>query len=114
MPQIRTKVVPPSVVYTDEHRAYNRLGEVGYQHDRVQHSKKVYASGDVHTNTIEGFWSHVKRGVSGVYRGVSPEHLQSYLDEFVFRYNNRGDERGLFMAFLDRIEKASPDPSSPS
>ena len=67
----------------------------------------------------EGFWSHIKRGVSGVYRGVSTKHLQSYLDEYVFRYNNRGNERGLFMAFLDRIEKVqgqnpepSPDPSS--
>jgi hypothetical protein len=45
---------------------------------------------------------------------VSSKHLQLYLDENVFRYNNRGDERGLFMAFLDRIEKASPDPSVPS
>ena len=72
----------------------------------------MYVDGDVHTNTLEGFWSHVKRGVSGVYRGVSSKHLQSYLNEYVFRYNNRGDERGLFMAFLDRIEKASPDPSS--
>jgi len=110
MPQVRTKVVPPSVVYTDEHRAYNSLGEVGYKHERVEHSKKVYVSGDVHTNTIEGFWSHIKRGVSGVYRGVSTKHLQSYLDEYVFRYNNRGDERGIFMAFLDRIEKDSPGP----
>ena len=71
------------------------------------------------TRSIEGFWSHIKRGVSGVYRGVSTKHLQSYLDGYVFRYNNRGNERGLFMAFLDRIEKVqgqnpepSPDPSS--
>ena len=48
------------------------------------------------------------------HREVSPKHLQSYLDEYEFLYNNRGDERGLFMAFLDRIEKASPDPSVPS
>jgi hypothetical protein len=74
---------------------------------------KVYVSGDVHTNTIDGFWTHLKRGVSGLYRGVSPKHLQSYLDEYVFRYN-RGDERGTFTAFLERIEKASPDPSVPS
>src|SRR5215204_2317611 len=51
---------------------------------------------------------------SGVYRGVSPKHLQSYLDEYVFRYNKRGDERGMFNTFLERIEKASPDPSGPS
>ena len=71
-------------------------------------------SGDVHKNTIDGFWTHLKRGVSGVYRGVSPKHLQSYLDEYVFRYNNRGDEQGLFRTFLGRIEKTSPDPSGPS
>jgi hypothetical protein len=55
----------------------------------------------------------MKRSVSGVHRDVSSKHLQSYLDEFVFRYNNRGNERGLFIAFLDRFEKASPEsPSS--
>lgn len=54
----------------------------------------------------------MKRGVSSVYRGVSSKHLQSYLDEYVFRYNNRTNERGMFNAFLDRIEKASTD--SPS
>jgi transposase len=113
-PHIRTKVLPPSVVYTDEWVPYSRLDYLGYEHHRVSHAEKVYVSGDVHTNTIEGFWSHLKRGISGVYRGVSSKHLQSYLDEYVFRYNNRGDEKGLFMAFLDRIEKASPDPSSPS
>ncbi len=61
----------------------------------------------------QGFGSHRKRGVSGVYQSVSSKHLQSYLDEHVFRYNNRGDERGLFMAFLDRGEKVPPpDPAS--
>jgi hypothetical protein len=52
--------------------------------------------------------------LSGVYWGVSSRHLQSYLDEYVFGYNNRGDERDLFMAFLDRIEEASPGPSVPT
>jgi transposase-like protein len=113
LPHVRTKVLPESVVYTDEAAVYRyNLPDMGYQHDWVSHTNKVYVSGDVHTNTIDGFWTHLKRGVSGVYRGVSPKHLQSYLDEYVFRYNNRGDERGLFTAFLDRIEKVSPDPSS--
>jgi transposase len=86
---------------------------MGYEHDWVSHSNKVYVSGDVYTNTIDGFWTHLKRGVSGVYRGVSPKHLQSYLDEYVFRYNNRDDARGMFAAILDRVAtKASPE--SPS
>ncbi len=108
LPHVRTKVLPESVVYTDEAAIYrNNLQDMGYHHDWVSHTNKVYVSGDVHTNTIDGFWTHLKRGVSGVYRGVSPKHLQSYLDEYVFRYN-RGDERGMFNAFLERIEKASP------
>ena len=65
----------------------------------------------MHTNTIEDFWSLAKRGIGGVYHSVSSKHIQSYLDEYVFRYNNRWDERGIFMAFLDRIEKASPGTS---
>jgi transposase-like protein len=109
LPHVRTKVLPESVVYTDEATVYGNLKNMGYQHDWVSHSNKVYVSGDVHTNTIDGFWTHLKRGVSGVYRGVSPKHLQSYLDEYVFRYNNRMDQRGLFSAILDRIEKASSD-----
>jgi transposase len=106
-PIVKEKVLPSSMVYTDEYGVYTTLQHHGYEHKRLPHAEKVYVAGDVHTNTLEGFWSHVKRGV---YRGVSSKHLQSYLDEYVFRYN-RGDERGLFMAFLDRIEKNSPDPS---
>jgi transposase len=110
LPHVLTKVLPESVVYTDEAAVYrNNLENMGYEHDWVPHSNKVYVSGDVHTNTIDGFWTHLKRGVSGVYRGVSSKHLQSYLDEYVFRYNNRENSRGIFNAFLDRIEKASPD-----
>lgn len=62
-------------------------------------------SGDVHTNTIEGFWALLKGGIGGVYHSVSTKYLQSYLDEYVFRYNNREAEgRGMFTAFLDRVE----------
>jgi len=77
-----------------------------FSHGYVNHSKKVYVDGDIHVQSIEGFWSLVKRGISGVYHGVSPQHLQSYLDEYVFRYNNRdATGRGMFDALLSRIEK---------
>jgi ISXO2-like transposase domain len=63
-------------------------------------------SGDVHTNTIEGFWGLLKRGLGGVYHSVSDKHLQTYLDEYVFRYNNRdAGGRGMFTGFLDRVER---------
>jgi transposase len=109
MNKVQTKVLPASSVYTDDWLAYRSTDQYGYEHSRVNHSQKVYVSGDVHTQTIEGFWSLVKRGISGVYHGVSTKHLQSYLDEYVFRYNNRdATGRGMFDAFLSRIEKASP------
>jgi transposase len=63
-------ILPDSTVYTDEHMAYNHLGKMGYQHKRIHHSAKVYVMGDIHTNTIEGFSSLVKRGIGGVYHLV--------------------------------------------
>src|SRR5215213_9225627 len=97
MPHIKKKVLPESMVYTDENTVYDTLGKEGYRHDRVNHSQEVYVSGDVHTNTIEGFWSLVKRGISGVYHSVSAKYLQGYLNEYAFRYNHRNDERPMFL-----------------
>ena len=109
LPHVQTKVLEKSTIYTDEWKAYNKLGEKGYTHSRVAHAQEVYVSGDVHTNTIEGFWSLVKRGISGVYHSVSTKHLQSYLDEYAFRYNHRdATGRGVFDAVLGQVEKVSP------
>jgi ISXO2-like transposase domain len=75
--------------------------------------KKVYVAGEVHTNTIEGFWSLVKRGIGGVYHSVSAKYLQSYLDEYSFRYNRRRSGNLIFPALLDRVgEMASRRPAS--
>ena len=111
------KVLPASTVYTDETPKAAPLGKWGFTHGRVNHSEKVYVSGDVHTNTIEGFWALTKRGIGGVYHSVSTKHLQSYLDEYAFRYNNRDQGgRGMFTAFLDRViqdaeSRPAPKPS---
>jgi len=59
--------------------------------------------GDAHTNTIEGFWSLVKRGIGGVYHSVSRKYLQSYLDEFSFRYNHRKDDQPMFVSLLEQV-----------
>ena len=109
MPLATKHVLPASTVYTDEFKSYRGLTQAGYAHSRINHSEGVYVSGDVHTQTIEGFWALLKGGLIGVYHGVSTKHLQSYLDEYVFRYNNREitGRRGMFDAFLSRIEKAS-------
>lgn len=111
VPHVMTKVLPSTAVYTDEWQGYKALGEAGYEHQRIRHSQKVYVNGDVHTNTIEGFWSLLKRGIVGVYHGVSTTHLQSYMDEYTFRYNHREEPVGMFRTFLGQIEKA---PSSRS
>jgi transposase-like protein len=75
-------------LHTDESRIYAWTnGE--YDHKHVNHSRKQYADGRVHTNTIEGFWSQMKRSIDGTYHCVSPKYLQHYVNEFVFRYNLR-------------------------
>lgn len=107
MPHVKKKVLPESMVYTDEYTVYDSLEKEGYRHDRVNHAEEVYVAGDVHTNTIEGFWSLLKRGIGGVYRSVSSKHLQGYLDEYAFRYNHREDPDGMFSAFLGRVGKAA-------
>src|SRR6266540_2176106 len=89
MPHITSRVLPASVIYTDEYKVYNPLNKKGYFHSRINHTEKVYVSGDVHTNTIEGFWSLVKRGLGGVYHSVSAKYLQGYLNEYAWRYNHR-------------------------
>jgi len=60
----------------------------------------------LHTSTIDGFWALLKHGLSGVYHGVSAKHLPSCLNEYVFRYNNREDGRGMFNAMMNRIQKS--------
>lgn len=77
-----------SKVYTDEFRGYNSLGK-RYTHGTVNHTLSVYVAGDVHTNTIENFWSILKRGLYGIYHQVSEKHLERYLDEFAARFNSR-------------------------
>ena len=108
MPHVKKKVLPEAMVYTDEYTVYDSLNRDGYRHDRVHHAEEIYVAGDVHTNTIEGFWSLLKRGIGGVYHSVSAKHLQGYLDEYAFRYNHRDDPGGMFNAFLNRVEKADP------
>lgn len=104
-------VLPGSLVFTDEHKVYGNVGKRGYYHRRIKHQAKVYVAGEIHTQTIEGFWSLVKRGIDGVYHSVSAKHLQSYLDEYAFRYSHRLDERSMFDAMLARVAGTTPAPS---
>jgi transposase len=100
-------ILPKSTVFTDEHPSYTGLDKT-YSHHRIQHSAGVYVRGNVHTQTIEGFWSLVQNGVRGVYHSVSKKYLQTYLDEYSFRYNRRDSGNLIFRSILARVgEKAS-------
>jgi hypothetical protein len=76
-----------SKIYTDEASVYKALPKE-YTHEFVNHMER-YVNGRVHTNGLENFWSLLKRTVSGTYVAVEPFHLHRYLDEYMFRYNNR-------------------------
>lgn len=76
-----------ATIYSDEWKAYSHLEDYCYYHHVVNHGEKQYVNGKDYTNNIENFWGNLKRGIIGVYRVVSPKHLQLYVDEFVFRRN---------------------------
>lgn len=107
MPHVRQRVLPRSVVSTDELKSYDKLKRSGYHHRRIHHAEKVYVSGAIHTNTIEGFWSLMKRGINGVYHAVSAKHLQGYLNEYTFRYNHRSKAEVQFKKLLLRAASVS-------
>jgi transposase len=102
LPIVTEHVLPVSTVYTDELSSYDTLGRYGYRHERIPHSERVYVSGNVHTNIVEGFFGNVKRGISGNYHSVSQKWLQGYLNEFVWRYNHRDDAQPMFKTLLLR------------
>jgi transposase len=101
-------ILPESTVFTDEYYSYNGLEGSGFTHRRINHSAGVYVTGDIHTQTIEGFWSLVKRGIGGVYHNVGRKYLQTYLDEYSFRYNRRDKGNLIFNEILTKVsERAS-------
>ena len=74
-----------------------------YRREAVNHSKHEYVRGDVHVNGVENFWSHVKASIRGTHKKVSPKYLQSYLNGFVFHYNNARTDRERFFSLLDTV-----------
>ena len=89
VPILRANIAKETAVMTDEAGQYAHLGKEFASHDFVNHSAGEYGRGEVHTNTLEGFYSVFKRGMKGVYQHCSEAHLHRYLSEFDFRYNNR-------------------------
>lgn len=86
---LQSNIKPETTLHTDEAQHYKRVGKEFAAHERVNHSEGEYARGDVTTNTVEGFFSIFKRGMTGIYQHCGEQHLQRYLHEFDFRYSNR-------------------------
>lgn len=104
--QIIEWVEPESIIVTDEWPAYNGLENHFISHSRINHSAGQYVIGDTHTNTVEGFFGHLKPSIQGTYRRVSHRWLQGYLNEFVWRYNLRY-QRDPAM-FTELVKRAIP------
>jgi len=103
LPNIIANVEKGATVCTDELWSYNPLKKSGFNHLRVSHAAREYVRGNVHTNSIEGFWSQLKRSINGTFHHVSKQHLQKYVNEFVYRYNLRGSDSPIFAVLSDRL-----------
>lgn len=100
---VREFVVPDARLITDDWRGYTTVGRSFAKHDTINHSNAIYVEGDVHTNTIEGFFANLKGGIRGNYHSVSPKWLQGYLNEFAWRYNHRKDSTPMFRTITFRV-----------
>ena len=114
---IKEYVLPGSVIFSDEHPSYDGIEGPRYRHYRIRHQARVYVAGSkrqIHTQTIEGFWSLVKRGIGGVYHSVSKKYLQTYLNEYSFRYNRRETGNLIFFAILAKVAELASQPPVPA
>ena len=99
-------VLPSSVIFTDEWKGYtDRVAHRYTAHRRIRHEDRIYVSGDVHTQTIEGFFGLMKNGIRGTYHAVSSRWLQGYLNEYAWRYNHRHDSRAQLDSLLLRAAR---------
>lgn len=89
LPILRDNIAREATLYTDEAGQYRSLSDDFAAHDFTRHGAGEYVRGDVHTNTIEGYFSIFKRGMKGVYQHCGKKHLHRYVAEFEFRYNHR-------------------------
>jgi transposase-like protein len=96
-------IAPESILNTDEANVYRYPGRSFAKHERLKHYAKEYVRGEATTNTVEGFFSIFKRGMTGVYQHCGEQHLQRYLNEFDFRYSNRS---ALGVEDAERTERA--------
>ena len=99
-PIIEDKIAKGSTVSSDELATYKALGRKGYAHGTVEHGAEEWVRGIHHVNSIEGFWSQIKRSIHGTHIHVSKQHMSKYLGEFEYRYNMRGNPEFMFSRLL--------------
>ncbi len=104
-PFVRENIKITAAIKTDEYASYRLLKRLGYNHQTVEHGRGQFVKGNTHTNTLEGFWSQLKRSIHGTYHSVSPKYLQTYVNEFSYRYNRRNDIKPLFHSTLAQVWK---------
>jgi len=100
--EIGTHVLPSSMIFTDEWPTYKGLHKTYIGHRRIRHKDRIYVDGDVHTQTIEGFFGLMKNGIRGTYHAVSHKWLQGYLNEYAWRYNRRHSRQPMFHSLILR------------
>jgi transposase len=103
-PIMQQHIALGSIVHTDGYLPYRKLPRMGYEHRWTEHQKGQYYTPDSSTQNIENVWSHLKRGIKGVYRRVSPKYLQAYANEFAWRYSHRKDV-SMFWSLMGRVNK---------
>jgi hypothetical protein len=96
-----------AAIYTDEHTGYQGIGDENTRHETVNHGAEEWVRADVHTNTVEGVWSLFKRSIVGSYHQLSAKHMNAYLDEMAFRFNNRENPYLFRDTLLKLIEAAN-------
>lgn len=107
LPLMRRNIALGTRVMTDEYLTYRTVAQHGYSHETVNHGRKEYVRNEAHTNTIEGFWSQMKRSIGGTYHCVSPKYLQQYVNEFVWRYNQRFSLSPVFGLMVAKASQTS-------
>ena len=109
LPHFESNIAKGSKLMTDELHSYKKIAKVlDLEHDTVQHGAKQYAKPNgTHTNSIESFWSQMKRSMDGTHHVISPKHLSSYVSEFQWRYNHRDSSVHLFDLLLQKVAQTS-------
>ena len=102
VPIIQENIEVGSTINSDELSSYRILEDLGYEHEFVKHGSGEFVRNECHTQSIEGFWSILKRSISGTHVWVSKKYLHNYVNEFAFRYNMRGQSGEMFNRLLNR------------